>query len=325
MKAIVYTNYGAPEVLKVGEREKPTPKANEVLIRVRAAEATKADCELRSFTFPVKWFWLPLRLFIGLRKPKRHILGGYFSGEIEAVGDTVTAFRKGDKVFGSAGVRMGAYGEYLCLAQGQTLEFKPDKLSFEEASAVPLGGLNALHFINLANIKAGEKVLINGAGGSIGSFAVQLAKTSGAEVTVVDSAIKEDMLRKLGADYFIDYQKQAFTQTEKRYDVILSMVAQTAYDDVLKTLEPKGRYLLANPRLADMLRATFSSRFSNKKVIFSFARETKEELQTLASMIEADQLKPVIDKIYPMTQAAQAHHRVETEQRLGSVVITIAS
>ncbi len=323
MKAIVYTNYGAAEVLDLQEREKPIAKANEVLIRVRAAEATKSDCELRSFNFPVKWFWLPLRLFIGLRKPKRQILGGYFSGEIEAVGDTVTAFRKGDKVFGSAGVRMGAYGEYICLAQGQTIEFKPDKLSFEEASAVPLGGLNALHFIRLASIEAGEKVLINGAGGSIGTFAVQLAKSIGAEVTVVDSAIKEDMLRKLGADHFIDYQKQDFTQTEKRYDVILSMVAQTPYAEVLKTLEPKGRYLLANPRLADMLRANVSSRFSNKKVIFAFARETKEELQTLASMIEAEQLKPVIDKIYPMTQAAQAHHRVETEQRLGSVVIAI--
>ncbi len=325
MKAIVYTNYGAPEVLNVQEREQPVPKANEVLIKVRAAEATKSDCELRSFKFPVNWFWLPLRLFMGLRKPKRQILGGYFSGEIEALGDTVTAFSVGDQVFGSAAVRMGAYGEYLCLEEGQTIVQKPPRISFEEAAAISLGGLNALHFLNLANIKKGEKVLINGAGGSIGTFAVQLAKTMGAEVTAVDSAIKEDMLRTLGADHFIDYQKQDFTQTEKHYDVILSMVAKTSYSDCIKILEPEGRYLLANPRLADMLRANVSSRFSNKKVIFAFAREAKEELQTLAEMIEAGQLKPVIDKIYPMTQAADAHRRVETEQRLGSTVITIAT
>ena len=197
MKAIVYEKYGSPDVLKMKEIAKPIPKDDEVLIKVYAAEVTKADCEMRSFQFPVKWFWLPLRFALGLFKPKNQILGSYFSGEIEALGKDVSKFKKGDRIFGVCNLRLGAYGEYVCLPASYTLVSKPSNLSYEEAAVVPLGGLNALHFLRKANIQKGEKVLINGAGGSIGIFGVQIAKAMGAEVTVVDSAIKEEMLRNM--------------------------------------------------------------------------------------------------------------------------------
>lgn len=195
MKAIVYTEYGTPDVLQVKEVEKPKPKDDEILIRIHAAEATKADCELRSFKFAVKWFWLPLRIAIGLTRPRNLVLGGYFAGKIESIGKDVSNFEKGDDVFGTAKLRMGAYGEYVCLPASYTIVPKPNNLTFEEAAAVPLGGLNALHFLRKANVQSGEQVLVNGAGGSIGTFAVQIAKAMGAEVTAVDSSAKEEIGR----------------------------------------------------------------------------------------------------------------------------------
>ena len=184
-----------------------------LLVKIHAAEATKADCELRSFKFAVKWFWLPLRIAMGIIRPRNQVLGGYFAGEIESVGKDVSRFMKGDQVFGSAGLRMGAYGEYVCLPASYTIVSKPHNLTFEEAAAVPLGGLNALHFLRKANLRNGEKVLVNGAGGSIGTFAIQIAKAMGAEVTAVDSTIKEEMLRRIGADHFFDYSKEDFTKS----------------------------------------------------------------------------------------------------------------
>ena len=325
MKAIVYTKYGSPDVLQVKEVEKPMPMNNEVLIKVYAAEATKADCELRSFNFPVKWFWLPLRIAMGLKKPKRQVLGGYFSGEVESVGEDVSKFRKGDQVFGSTGLRMGAYGAYVCLPVSYTMVLKPNNMSFEEAAAVPLGGLNALHYLRKANIQNGEKVLINGAGGSIGTFAVQIAKAMGAEVTAVDSTIKEEMLRRIGADHFFDYTKEAFTKSGQTYDVIFDMVARSSYSECVKALNPKGRYLMANPRLSDMLRSVLTSNFTDKTAIFAFAGEKEEELLALKAMIEEGKIKSIVDKIYTIDQAAEAHRRVETEQRLGSVVISMGN
>ena len=324
MKAVVYTKYGPPEVLHVKDVEKPIPKDNELLIKVCAAEATKSDCELRSFNFPVKWFWFPLRIALGLRKPRRQILGLYFAGVVEAVGKNVSEFGVGDEVFGNAGFRMGAYGEYVCLPDSYTILPKPVNMSFEEAAAVPLGGLNALHFLRKATIKQGEKVLINGAGGSIGVFGVQIAKAMGAEVTAVDCGIKEGMLRRIGADHFFDYQKESFAESGQTFDVILDMVASSSYRDCIGVLNAGGRYLLANPRLADMVRAGFTSQLSNKKVVFAFAGETKEELKTLKAMIEAGDISSVVDKVFPMEQAAEAHRRVETERRLGSVVMSIS-
>ncbi len=323
MKAVVYTKYGSPDVLQLKEVEKPIPKDDEVLIKVHAAEATKTDCELRSFNFPVKWFWLPLRIAMGLIKPKKQILGGYFAGEVESVGKDVSKFKKGDQIFGTTKLRMGAYGEYVCLPASYTLVPKPHNVSFEEAAAVPLGGLNALHFLRKANIRKGEKVLVNGAGGSIGTFGVQIAKAMGAEVTAVDSTIKEEMLRRIGADHFFDYTKEDFTKSGQTYDVIFDMVAKSSYSECVKALNPKGRYLMANPRISDMLRSVLTSKFTDKTAIFVFAGEKEEELLALKEMIEEGKIKSIVDKIYPFEQAAEAHRRVETEQRLGPVVISV--
>lgn len=325
MRAIVYTRYGGPDVLDLKDIDKPAPGGDELLIRVHAAEATKADCEMRSFRFAVKWFWLPLRIAAGLLRPKNPVLGGYFAGEIESVGKTVSKFTPGEQVFGCARLRMGAYAEYACLPDSYTIVAKPNNLTFAESAAVPLGGLNALHFMRRANIKNGEKVLINGAGGSIGTFAVQIAKTMGAEVTAVDSPIKEQMLRRIGADHFFDYTREDFTSSGKTYDVIFDMVARSSYSGCIGSLSPGGRYLKGNPRLSDMLRSVLTSRFTGKTAVFAFAGEKEEELLALKQMIERGNIKPVIDKIYPMKQASEAHRRVETEQRAGIVVISMTN
>ena len=323
MKAITYSNYGPPDVLQVEDVSKPVAGDDEVLIKVRVAEATKSDCEMRSFKFAVKWFWLPLRIAFGITKPRRHILGGYFSGEIESVGKNVTHPSPGDQVFGAARLRLGAYGEYMVLPARYTIVAKPHNMSFEEAAAVPLGGLNALHFMRRARIQPEERVLINGAGGSIGAHAVQIAKSMGAEVTAVDSTIKQDMLRRIGADDFVDYTKEDFAASGQSYDVILDMVAGSSYSACIKTLNPNGRYLTANPRVSDMVRSIFTTRFTNKVASFAFAQETKEELTALKAMIEDGKIVSVVDKVFPMARAADAHRRVESEQRLGAVVIAI--
>ena len=323
MKAVIYKKYGSPDVLQVNEVEKPIPRDDEILIKVRAAEVTKADCEMRSFNFQVKWFWLPLRVALGLIKPKKQVLGGYFSGEVESVGKDVSKFKKGDHIFGTTKLRFGAHGEYVCLPASYTLVPKPSNVSFEEAAAVPLGGLNALHFLRKANILKGEKVLVNGAGGSIGTFGVQIAKAMGAEVTAVDSTIKEEMLRRIGADHYIDYTKEDFTKSGKTYDVIFSMVAKSSYSKCIKALNSKGRYLMANSRISDMLRSVLTSNFTDKKAIFVFAGEKEEELFTLKEMIEEGKIISMVDKVYSFEQAAEAHRRVETEQRLGAVVISV--
>lgn len=322
MKAVVYNKYGPPDVLQVNEIEKPKPNDNEVLIKVHSTEVTKADCEMRSFNFAVKWFWLPLRFMLGIFRPKKNVLGGYFSGEIECVGKNVTKLAVGDKVFGSTQMRFGAYGEYLCLPDSYTIVKSPINMSYEQAAAVPLGGLNALHFMRKANIKDGETILINGAGGSIGTFAIQIAKDMGAEVTAVDSPIKETMLRQLGVDYFIDYTQEDVTKQDKTYDIIFNMVANSRYSDFINLLNSNGRYLMGNPKLVDMLRSVVTSKSTDKKVIFSFAGEKKEELITLRTMIEAGKIRSVVDKVYSINQIAQAHQRVETEQRIGIVVLS---
>jgi NADPH:quinone reductase-like Zn-dependent oxidoreductase len=323
MKAIAYSRYGPPDVLRLRDVKKPTPKNNEVLIKVRAAEATKSDCEMRSFNYAVKWFWLPLRIALGIRKPRRQILGGYFSGEIEAIGKSVTHFCVGDPVFGAARLRLGAYGEYVALPESYTIVDKPENMSFEEACAVPLGGLNALHFMRLAEIRTGERVLINGAGGSIGAHAVQIAKSMGAEVTTVDSAIKKDFLLRMGADRFIDYAEEDFSADGRVYDVIFDMVAGSSYSKCINSLNPNGRYLSGNPRLSVMLRSIITTWSTDKTARFAFAGETKEELLSLKQMIEERKIRPIVDRVYSMNQAANAHHRVETEKRLGAVVIAI--
>jgi len=322
LKAVIYRNYGLPEVLQVEEVDRPEHQPDEVLIRVHATEVTKADCELRSFNFPVKWFWLPLRLGMGVRRPRRNILGTYFSGQIEAVGDLVKSYHPGQQVMGCAGLRMGAYGEYVCLPESYTMVSKPNNMSHEEAASVPLGGLNALHFMDKAKIQKGDRVLVNGAGGSIGMFAVQIAKGRGAHVTAVDAPYKESMLSALGIDEFIDYTAQSFHELEQKWDVIFDMVVSSSYPKCLQQLNPGGRYLLGNPRGINILRSFWTSLTTDKTVTVSLAKESYEELQTLVEMIEKDELRTVIDSVISMEQMVEAHHRVEQEERVGAVVLS---
>ncbi len=322
MKAIVYERYGSPDVLQLKEVEKPTPKDNEVLIKVHAATVTAGDCEIRSLKFPI-WLRLLMRIMFGLRKPRKKILGQELAGEIESAGKDVKLFRKGDQVFAATEMRFGAYAEYICLPSTYAMAIKPANMTYEEAAAVPTGGLNALHFLRKGNIQSGEKVLINGAGGSIGTFAVQLAKSFGAEVTGVDSTMKLDMLRSIGADQVIDYTEEDFTKSGETYDVIFDIVGKSPFSRSIRSLKKKGFYLLANLRLSQIVRGLWTSMTSSKKVITKLASYRTEDLIFLKELIEAGKIKAVIDRRYPLEQIAEAHRYVEKGHKKGNVVITV--
>lgn len=322
MKAIVWTEYGSPDVLQLKEIEKPAVKDNEVLIRIHAATVTAGDCEVRSFKIPIL-FWLPLRLYLGLRRPGKKIPGQELAGEIEAIGKDVKLFRKGDQVFGFTGLDFGAYAEYICLPEKAILAIKSDKMTYEDAAAVPTGGTNALHFLRKGNIQSGQKVLIVGAAGSIGSFAVQIAKSLGAHVTGVDSTRKLDMLRSIGTDSVIDYTQEDFTKNGETYDVIFDVAGKTSFSRSLRSLKQNGRYLLGNPRLPQMVRGLWTSIISSKKVMFEFAGQKVEDLIYLRDLIDAGKIKSVIDRHYPLEQTAEAHRYVENGHKKGNVVITL--
>ena len=322
MKAIVYAKYGPPDVLELKEVEKPTPKDNEVLIRIYAATVTAGDCEIRSFKFPTL-FWLPLRILFGLIKPRRNILGQELAGEIEAVGKDVKLFSKGDQVFAPTQMNMGAYAEYVCLPSTYAMAIKPANMTYEEAAGVPTGGLNALHYLRKGNIQSGEKILIVGAAGNFGTYAVELAKYFGAEVTGVDSTEKLDMLRTIGADHVIDYTQEDFTKNGETYDVIFDVVCKTPFSRSMRSLKQNGRYVMAIPRLLPMVRGLWTSMTSSKSVIFKFASYKSEDLIFLKELVEAGKIKPVIDRRYRLEQTAEAHRYVETGQKTGSVVINV--
>ena len=324
MKAITYDRYGPPEVLQVREVPDPVAKGDQILVRVRAAEATKSDCELRAFRFPIKWFWLPLRLAIGVFRPRNRILGGYFAGEVMAVGQDAEGFAVGDEVYGAAGLGLGCYGELVALPAKASVVRKPSNMSFAEAAAVPLGGLNALHFLRLAELRAGESVLVLGAGGSIGLHGVQIAKALGAEVTGVDKAAKEDLVRRHGADHFIDYQREDLADRGVRYDVVFDMVPGAPLVDRLRVMADDGRYVTGNPSLPVMLRCLWTTWTSRRTASFAFAKETREELDALREMIEAGQIRSIVDEVLPQERAAEAHRRVEDESRLGALVIAVS-
>ena len=332
MKAIVWTRYGPPEVLEYREVEKPAPKDNEVLIRIYATTVTAGDCEMRSLKFPVL-LSLPMRLWIGFRRPKENTIPGTeLAGEIEAVGKDVKQFKPGDQVFGATGMGLGANAEYICLPEhpgdmeGGVI-IKPANMSYEEAVTVPFGGRDALHFLRLGNIQNGQKVLINGAGGSIGVFAVQLAKYYGAVVTAVDSTAKLDMLRSIGADHVIDYTQEDFTESAitkgSVYDVIFDVVGTISLSRSKRSIKPDGTYLLANPIRSQMLQGPWTRITGSQKVIMQTASGTIEDLIFLRGLIEEGKLRTVIDRTYPLEQIVEAHRYVETVQKQGNVVITV--
>jgi len=328
MKAIVWTEYGPPNVLKLKEVEKPTPKDNEVLIRIYATTVTSGDCEQRSLKLPI-WHVLAIRAAAGFLKPERiTILGMELAGEIEAVGKDVKRFTKGDQVFAATGfIGMGACAEYICLPEEPedgALAIKPANMTYEEAAPVPVGGLEALSFLRQGNIQSRQKVLINGAGGTIGPFAVQLAKHFGAEVTGVDSTEKLDMLRSIGADQVVDYAQDDFTRGSKTYDFILDLVGKSSFSGSLRSLRQNGRYLIASPGPSQLVRGRLTSMTGGKKVIFGAAYPKTEDLIFLKELIEKGKIKSVIDRRYPLEQTAEAHRYVEKGHKKGNVIITIA-
>ncbi len=328
MKAIVWTKYGPPDVLELREVEKPAPKDNEVLIRIHATTVTAGDCELRSLKFPI-YLSLPMRLWRGFLKPRENsILGTELAGEIEVVGKDVKRFKEGDQVFGSAGMAFGANAEYLCLPEepGEMeggVAIKPANMTFEEAATVPFGGRDALHFLRKGNIQSGQKILINGAGGSIGTFAVQLAKHFGAEVTAVDSTGKLDMLLSIGADQVIDYTQEDFTKNGEVYDVIFDVVGTISLSRCERSITQNGTYLLANPLGSQMVCGPWTRMTSSKNVIMQTASPSTQDLIFLRELIEAGKIKSVIDRRYPLEQIAEAHRYVETGEKKGNVVITV--
>ena len=320
MKAIVCSRYGPPEVLQLKELETPTPKDDEVLIRVHATSVTMGDCEIRRFKMPA-WLWLPARIGFGFRGPRKGILGQELAGEIESVGKDASQFRRGDQVFGLTGLHLGAYAEYDCLPARGLIAAKPASMTFEEAAAIPLGGLHALHFLRRARIEEGQKVLIVGAGGSIGTVAVQLAKSLGAEVTGVDSSSKLDTLRSVGADKVIDYTRDDFAKNGESYDVIFDVVGKTSFPACMRSLKENGFYLMGNPGLSQLIGKLRGS--GSKKAIGGMVSYKSEDLAILKQLIESGKVRPVIDRRYPLEQVAEAHRYVDTGQKVGNVVITV--
>ena len=326
MKAIVLTKFGPPDVLQLKEVAKPVPKDNEVLVKIRATSVFAGDCEIRGLRFPLA-LRLPFWVYLSFVRPKPVILGQEFAGEIEAVGKDVRKFKAGDQVFAAAGFGFGAYAEYTCMAAeagalGGALALKPANLTYAEAATIPVGGLEALHFIRLAKLQRGERVLINGAGGSIGTLAIQLAKNHGAEVTAVDSAEKMDVLRSIGADHVLDFSREDFTQRGQSYDVILDVVGKSPFARSFRALTPTGRYLLANAGLAQQVRAGLTAPGS-KQIIQGSGRQTAADLVRLKELLEAGQLKPVIDRTYPLEQIAEAHRYVDQGHKKGNVAVTV--
>ncbi len=288
---------------------------------MRAVEVTKSDCELRRCRLPIKWVQLPLRLALGWRAPKRTVLGFYFAGEIERVGSGVTRFAPGQAVFGCTGFAMGAYADCLTLPEQAALALKPDAVSFEAAAATPLGGLNALHFLKRADIRPGQSVVVNGAGGSIGLCAIQIAKALGADVTAVDAGHKQALVHRAGADRFIDYRHQDFTRPPGQYDVVFDVVATSDYGSCLRALKPGGVYLTANPTLSKMLRSVWTTRMTGKSAHFAFAPETSAALDELALWLADGRIRPIIDRTLAFPELVEAHHAVEQETRQGSLIL----
>lgn len=320
MRAVVHTRYGPPEVLRLEEVERPAPAADDVLIKILATTVNRTDCGFRSADPFIS------RFFSGLRRPNKAILGSELAGEVEAVGAAVTEFAVGDHVFGVNAGDFSAHAEFVCMREDAPLAKKPSGMTFEEAAAVCDGVILALTFLRRANVHKGQKILIYGASGSIGTAGVQLAKHFDAHVTAVCNTSNVETVRSLGADEVIDYTREDFSKNGKTYDVIFDAVGKHSFRRCRGSLKREGRYLATdlgfgwqNPVLA-----LWSSRFGRKKVLFPIPRYTKKDVLFLKGLIEAGEYRAVIDRRYPLEQVVEATRYVETEQKTGNVVLTVS-
>ncbi|MDZ4417143.1 NAD(P)-dependent alcohol dehydrogenase [Bacillus cereus] len=301
MKAIICTKYGPPNVLQLQNVEKPKPKKNEVLVKIHATSVSTGDCRIRGFNSPLL-FWIPMRIILGFRKPRKPILGVELSGEIEDIGTDVTQFKKGDQVFALTELNLGGYAEYTCVHESGLIALKPINVTYEEAAVIPFGGTSALHFLRKGQIKKGQRVLIYGASGSVGTAAIQLAKYFGATVTAICSSSNFDLVTTLGADNVIDYMKEDFTKRGEHYDIIFDAVGKYKKSLCTDALMPNGKYVSVNGMMAKV---------------------SKEDMNLLKQLAETEKLKPVIDRTYRLEEIAEAHIYVEKGHKKGNVSITL--
>ncbi|MBG9585939.1 NAD(P)-dependent alcohol dehydrogenase [Cytobacillus firmus] len=322
MKAIVYTRYGPPDVLELKQVEKPIPKESEILVKVKATTVTVADIRSRSFTVPPA-FWLPARITLGIRKPKKEILGMELAGEVELVGQNVKRFKQGDQVFAASLTGFGAYAEYKCLEEDGPVAIKPSNITYGEAAAIPIGARTALYFLRRAGIKSGQSVLVYGASGSVGSYAVQIAKYLGANVTGVCSTTNLELVKSLGADNVIDYTVEDFSSNGETYDVIFEAVNKSSFSACMKLLKNNGTYINVTEPLPSV-EMLWTKLTSSKKLLLSRnSPETSEALNFLKELVEMGKLKVVVDRYYSLDEIVEAHRYVEKGHKKGNVVINI--
>lgn len=319
MKAIIYRKYGGPEVLHQEEVKKPSPKDNEVLIRVKATAVNSGDIKLRKADPSA------VRLFYGLIRPRKNILGSVFSGHVEEVGKDVRRFKVGDQVFGTTGVKMGTYAEYLCVAESSGIARKPQNISHTEAAVIPFGGNTALHFLRKAGIKDGQTVLVYGSSGAIGTAAVQIAKSFGAIVTAVCSTRNKKLVTLLGADKVIDYAKDELKDHNEQYDVVIDTVNKLPFKEANRLVSKAGKMILSAAGGSEMMRGLATNMTSNKQVIFGVAAVSPENMEVLASLVEQGKLRPVIDKTYATQSIQDAHRYVELGHKTGNVAVTMSN
>ncbi len=324
MKAATYRKYGSPDVIEVSELPKPVPGERELLVRVRATTVTSGDWRARSLQLP-DGFGALGRLVFGFSGPRQPVLGTELSGTVEAVGSAVTAFKVGDDVFAYTGAGMGCHVEYKCLREDGAVALKPSRLSFEEAAGLCFGGTTALDFFRRGGLQKGEKVLINGASGGVGTAAVQLAKHFGATVTAVCSGANFDLMRSLGADHVIDYTREDFTQNGERYDVIVDTAGTAPFSRSRGSLTKSGRLLLVLGGLADLLKSPWVSLTSSQRVVAGPSKVRPDDLRLLAKLAEGGEFKPVIDRRYAFDQIADAHRHVDAGHKRGNVVVTVCA
>lgn len=330
MRACVYTEYGPPEVLHIEEVPKPAPRAREVLVRVRATSVNFGDLIARNFSavtprhFGMPFLlWLPARLAFGVHEPRQRILGNEFAGDVEAVGAAVTRFKVGDPVFGYLAQSMGAYAEYVCANEGAAVAIKPDGLSYEEAAVIPYGAVMAVGLLRKVDIQPGQRVLINGASGGIGAAAVQLARHLGAEVTGVCGAPRLGFVKALGADRVIDYAEEDFARGGVAYDVILDVLGKSSFSHCKDALRPEGTLLYASFKARQIMQMLWTSMVGGKRVVCALAPGALADLRVVQELVEVGALKAVIDRRYPLEQAAEAHRYAASGRKQGEVVITV--